>query len=184
MNKKILYICIGAVSIVLGILCIFNRELAIMLSGIGLILYGLGSFFHWKERRKAGAASIWAGAGTFVAFAFGVFVLIGSRLGNAAIQFLLISLSIWLIAEGVLEILGAVMYRKAMTTADLGVQAPGSVSAMVLGIAMAAVGILGLIYPVVAVITAGIWIVAALILSGIRMIWIARSAGVLGESSE
>ena len=76
------------------------------------------------------------------------------------------------------------MYRKAMTTADLGVQAPGSVSAMVLGIAMAAVGILGLINPVVAVITAGIWIVAALILSGIRMIWIARSAGVLGESSE
>ena len=55
---------------------------------------------------------------------------------------------------------------------------------MVLGTVMAAVGILGLVYPVIAVITAGIWIVAALILSGVRMIWMAQSAGVLEESSE
>ena len=184
MNKKILYICIGAVSIVLGILCIFNRELAIMLSGIGLILYGLGSFFHWKERRKAGAASIWALAGMLMAVGFGIFILIGNQLGDFAIRLLLISLSIWLIAQGVLEVLGAVMYRKAMTTADLGIQAPGSMASMVLGTIMILVGVFGLIFPIFAGFAVWIFIVSALIVSGFRMFWMARSAGALEEEAE
>ena len=109
--------------------------------------------------------------------------MIGSRLGSFAIHILLISLSIWLIAQGVLEVLGAVMYRKAMTTADLGVQAPGSAASMVLGAVMIVVGILGLIFPVMAVYAVRIWIVAELFMSGIRMIWMARSAGELEESN-
>ena len=87
-------------------------------------------------------------------------------------------------AEAALEILGAVMYRKAMTTADLGVAAPGSVSSMVLGVIMAAVGVLGLIFPVVAEFFVWVWIVCELILSGIRLIWAARTVGILGASSE
>ena len=183
-NKKIMYICIGAVSILFGILCIFNSELAVMLSGIGLVLYGIGNFFQWRERKKAGAAGSWALTGMLAAVGFGIFILIGSRLGEFAIRLLLISLCIWLLAEGVLEILGAVMYRKAMTTADLGVQAPGSVSSMVLGAVMILVGVFGLIFPVFAGFTVWIWIVAALIMSGFRMFWMARSAGALEEETE
>ena len=183
MNKKIMYVLIGAVSILLGILCIFDSRLPVILSGIGLFLYGAGEFFHWRERRKAGAASVWALAGMLVSVAFGLFILIGNQLGSFAVHILLISLSILLIAEGALEILGAIMYRKAMTSVDLGVQAPGSAAAMVLGVIMAAVGVLGLIFPVFAGYAVSVWIVAELIVSGIRLIWHARTAGDLEESS-
>ena len=183
MKKKILYVFIGVAAILLGICCIFDQELPVILSGIGLFLYGVGEFLHWRERRKAGAASVWALAGMLVAIAFGLFILIGSRLGSFAIHILLISLSIWLLAQGVMEILGAVMYRKAMTTADLGVQAPGSAAAMVMGAVMITVGILGLIFPLFAGFTVRIWIVCELIVSGVRLIWMARTAGALEESN-
>ncbi len=182
MKKRILYLLLGVAAILLGIVCIFDRKLPVILCGIGLILYGAGGFFHWGERRKAGAAGIWVLIGMLVAIGFGILILIGNQAGEHAARFLLVSLSIWLMAEGVLEFLGAIMYRKAMTTADLGVQAPGSVSSMVLGVAMVAVGILALIFPVFAEYAAWIWIVGALILSGIRLIWFSRAAGVLEES--
>lgn len=182
MNKKILYVLMGAVSILLGLLCICDRELPVILSGIGLLIYGTGEFFRWSERRKAGADSVWTLIGMFAAIAFGLFILIGRQSGIFAIHILLISLSVWLLAEGVLEILGAIMYRKAMTSADLGIQAPGSVSSMVLGTVMILVGILGLVFPVIAAFAVRIWIVAELIVSGVRLIWMARSAGALEGS--
>lgn len=183
MNKKILYIFMGIASILLGIFCIFDYVLPVIVGGIGLIIYGVGQFIHWRERRKAGAASVWALAGMLVAIAFGVFILVGSRLGVFAVHLLLITLSIWLIAEGALEILGAVMYRKAMTSVDLGVQAPGSAASMVLGVVMISVGVLGLIFPRFAGFAVSFWIVTELIISGVRLIWMARSAGELEESS-
>ncbi len=182
-NKKTLVVVIGAASILLGIFCIFDRKAAAILCGIGLILYGAGSLFHWRERKKAGAAGNWAMAVMIVSIMFGVFILIGSRFEMFAGRVLLISLSIWLAAEGILEILGAIMYRKAMTTADLGVQAPGSLSSMILGAIMIGVGILGIIFPVIAEFFVWIWIVCELILTGIRLIWSARSAGILEESN-
>ena len=179
MNKKILYVVIGVIAIALGIACIFDRRMAAILCGVGLLLYGFGSLVRWREHSKAGAAGVWSLAAGIVSAAFGIFILIGSGLGFFAARILLISLSVWLIAEAVLEILGAIMYRKAMTTADLGVMAPGSVSSMVLGIVMAVVGVLGLIFPIVAEFFVWIWIVCELILSGVRLIWTARTAGVL-----
>lgn len=182
MGKRILYLVLGIAAIVLGISCIFNNKLPIILCGIGLILYGVAGFFHWGERRKAGAAGRWVLVGMIVSIAFGILILVGKQSGEQAVRFLLVSLAIWLMAEGVLEFLGAIMYRKAMTTADLGIQAPGSVSSMVLGVIMIGVGVLGLIFPVFAQVAAYIWIVCLLVLSGIRMIWFSRSAGVLEDS--
>ena len=184
MNKKNLYLCLGAAAILLGIICLLNMELLLVLCGIGLLLYSVSQLIHWRERRKAGAAGVWTLVGMLVAAAFGIEILIGTRLGDTAIHFLLISLSIWLIAAGGLEVLGAVMYRRAMTSVDLGVQAPGSVSSMILGSVMIAVGILGLIFPVFAEYAVGLWIVAELIVTGVRMIWMARTAGALEESGE
>ena len=52
LRKKILYVFIGVISILLGILCLFDEELPVILSGIGLFLYGIGQLLHWRERRK------------------------------------------------------------------------------------------------------------------------------------
>lgn len=70
MNKRILYLLLGVAAILLGIVCIFDRKLPVILCGIGLILYGAGGFFHWGERRKAGAAGIWVLIGMLVAIGF------------------------------------------------------------------------------------------------------------------
>ena len=111
LNKKILYVVIGAVSIVLGIICIFNDEIMAVLCGVGLIIYGFGSIIRWRERKKAGAASTWPLTVGILSAAFGGFIIIGDQFGIFAARILLIILSIWLIAAAGLEILGAVMYR-------------------------------------------------------------------------
>lgn len=179
MNKRILYIITGIVLILLGILCAFDKNLAAILCGIGLIIYGIGKIPHWRERRKAGAASIWTLAGILAAVLSGLVILIGRSPGIFVSRFLLVILSVWLLAEGVLEILGAVMYQKAMTSTDLGVQAPGSLTAMFLGIVMIIVGILGLVFQLFAAYAFWAWSVAGLIVLGTRIISLARSAGVL-----
>ena len=104
-------------------------------------------------------------------------IIAGNWIAAFMARYILISVSVWLIAEGILQILGAIMYRKAMTTADLGVQAPGSVSSMVCGGCMIAAGILGLIFPVFAEHLAWLCVAAGLIIIGIRLVWMARHAG-------
>lgn len=181
MNKRILFIVIGAAAIVLGLCCLFDRKLSVLMCGIGLFIFGVGEIVHWRERKKAGAASIWVIIAAAMSIVFGIVILAGSREAGAAGHFLLISISIWLIAEGVFEVLGAVMYRKAMTTEDLGVQAPGSAASMVLGVLMVVFGVLGLVFPAFAEAAAGIWVAFELIISGIRLVWHARTAGYLEE---
>ena len=67
-NKKVLFTIIGVVCIVLGILCVFYSELPVFLCGVGLLLYGIAQFFHWRERKKAGAAGFWAFLGMLLAW--------------------------------------------------------------------------------------------------------------------
>ena len=183
MKKKVLYLLLGIAAIILGILCIIRPELTALLCGIGLFIYGIGEIFHWRERRKAGAASIWALLGAVIPFAFGLLILLGTQTGEFAALFLLLCVSIWLMAQGVMEIIGAVMYRKAMTSVDLGVQAPGSIASFVLGIVMTACGVLGVISPAFAEITVWLWIVLELFITGVRLIRMYGSTGVLDENT-
>ncbi len=183
-KKKVLFIILGVAAIILGILCFFEPMLAALLCGIGLAIYGIGSLAHWFELRKAGASSVWGLLGAIISIALGGFILFGNQIGLFATTILLLVVSLWLMAEGVFEIISAVMYRKAMTTVDFGVQAPGSMVSMVLGIFMICFGFIGLIFPVVAEVSLWIWIVLELIISGVRLLMQARAAGLLEESNE
>ncbi len=184
MAKKILYLIAGAVGILLGIMALIDTELAVILCGIMFAVYGFGDLLRWISGRKSGISTIWELLGAILSFVLSGFVLAGNM---ATREFsgviLVLFFSIWLMTSGVFEILGAVMYRRAMTSEDLGVQAPGSRTTIVSGGIMIGVGILTLIIPKFAVFTVHIWIAVGLILSGARLIAEARSVGELEEAN-
>ncbi|MCR5748144.1 MAG: DUF308 domain-containing protein [Lachnospiraceae bacterium] len=183
MNKKFLYLIAGVVAIILGILTIFDVDLALVLCSVALFFYGVTDLMRWSEGRKSGTSSIWTLLGGVLSLLLGACILISDRAMEFSTTLLIMVFALWLIAAGAFEILGAIMYRKAMTTSELGVQAPGSVTSIVSGSIMVFVGLLSLIIPVFAIVTARIWITVGLILTGVRMISMARSSGELEENT-
>lgn len=184
MNRKILYLAAGAVIIILGILTIIDEEMTLLMCSIMFFVYGFADLMRWKEGRKTGTASMWTLFGSLFSFVLGACILIGDvSAAQLSISFVVVVFSVWLMISGVFEILGAIMYRKAMTSADLGVQAPGSVTAMISGGIMIGVGLLALIVPEFAVFTVHVWISVGLIMMGARLIAEARAAGELEEST-
>ncbi len=183
MNKKILYMIGGLISVILGILTFFHTDLALLLCSVVLLVYGISGLMKWFEGRNTGTASIWTLLGSSLSVVFGACILIGNNFTEFAATHLIIIFSIWLIIVGAFEVLGAIMYRKAMTSADLGVMAPGSTTSLVSGGIMIIVGLLALFIPMFAIITAHIWITIGLVFTGVRLIMMARSAGELEENN-
>ena len=177
--SRITLMIIGVVMVVLGVISLIDPTFKVLFSGIGVLLYGGGSIMHWLERRKMGYAKKTTLVAAIVAIAAGTAILIGENTGVFAMQFMLYILALWLIAAGILEIIGAVIFRKAMTTTDLGVQAPGSIASMVLGSVLIFMGVFAFIQPLIAVVTAGIVISLVLIIAGLRMLISGFYAGVL-----
>ena len=185
MDKRKLLLCvIGIVMIGLGILGLLDVEYMIWVSGIGVAFYGLGGLINYLERRKLGLAKGITLANSITAMSAGAAIIIGGQLGFFAARIIILILALWLIAAGILEIIGAVMFRRAMTSADLGVQAPGSIASLVLGIVMIVAGGVAILHPIFAIMTAGIVIAIALIVSGVRMIVSSVYSGVLLHTGE
>ncbi len=179
MNKKTLYMIGGIISIILGILTLLYADIAIFLCGGVLLVYGISGLMKWFDGRKSGTSNMWILLGAFLSIIFSICIFISNTSMEFAAAHLLVLFSIWLILVGGFEVLGAIMYRKAMTSADLGTMAPGSTTSLISGGIMIFVGLLGLFVPMIAIITAHIWITVGLLFTGIRLIMMARSAGEL-----
>ena len=177
--KKILQLILGLVLVALGILSIVQPDLLLTLICLSVLIYGAGTLITWLSRRKTGTRSGWSLAIAIFSIGAGIGLLLGSTVGGIALELVLIILSIWLMAAGVLEVIGAIMYRKAMTTADLGVQAPGSIQSLVLGVAMVAAGLLCLLFPLLLVGLTGIILLIAMFVSGIRLVVASFSSDAL-----
>ncbi len=184
MAKKILYLLIGLALIALAICTIFVDGLTGFLCGIGMFLYGIGTLVQWIEHKKDGSATILSLIGSAFSVVIGILVLMGSTAGQAyVLRRMVFTIAFFLIVSGIFEIIGAIIYRKAMTSVDLGVQAPGSVLTIILGCIMIVLGVLGFIFPFVAAYACGAVLTLQLFVVGIRLILQARSAGVLEEST-
>ncbi len=183
MNKKILYLAGGIVSVTLGILTLFYTDLALLLLSIVLLVYGISGLLKWFEGRKSGTSNFWTLLGSLLSMILSICIIIGNNFTEFAASQLVLLFSLWLIIAGGFEVLGAIMYRKAMTTEDLGIQAPGSTTSLVSGGIMIILGLLALFIPMFAIVTAHIWITMGLIVTGIRMIMMARSSGELEENN-
>ena len=180
MKKVLLFIC-GIALIVFGIITLCYEEMLIFACGLGLIVYGVGTFLTWTDHRKTGTANKWSLVIAIAAIAAGAAVFVGGIFEAVAVGIVMLIISFWLIFSGVLEVIGAIMYRKAMTSADLGVQAPGSITSLVLGGVMVAVGLLVLVLPQFGLFTTALIIAVAIIVGGVRMIMAAFSVGAIFE---
>ncbi len=183
MNKKILYMAGGIGCIILGILTFFYPDLSLLLCGVVLIVYGITALMRWSDGRKSGTSSFWTLLAAALSLIFGICIFLSNSSLLFATTNVILLFFLWLIAAGAFEILGAIMYRKAMTSAELGVQAPGSKSSLIAGGIMIVVGLLAILVPMFAVVAAYFWVVAGLVLTGVRMIMMARSAGELEENT-
>ena len=161
---------LGAFMVLIGIATFIVPENLPLSGGFGVLLYGIGALLHWRERRKVGVAKKTTLTSAIMTIAAGLVILVGGQTGIVAVGLIVIIMAVWLIAAGVLEIIGAVIYRKAMTTADLGVQAPGSITSMILGGVLILMGLGAIMEPLFAAITAGIVISLVLIVAGGRMV--------------
>ena len=160
----------GIVLCVLGVSLFIRTEVLFFLCGAGIIAYGVGRMIEWVRRRKTGTSERWALISGIAAVAVGIAAFVGGNLGVLAVYIVVLIISIWISVAGVIEILGAIMYRKAMTTIELGTRAPGSFASIVLGVGMTGIGVLGIIEPTFAVYAVGIMLAIGLIVRGLKYI--------------
>ncbi|MBQ1548603.1 MAG: hypothetical protein IIZ61_09445 [Lachnospiraceae bacterium] len=170
LKKRTLLWIIGLLLCFLGILSAFFEELMIAMSGLGVFGYGVGMLVNWTGRRKTGTGGNLLLAGSIVGMACGVLILVGGQFSVFAGTIVLFVLAAWFIAVGILEIIAAVIYRKAMTSIELGVMAPGSISSFVTGIIMVSAGAIFAFNPFFADILIRIMVCLLTVLIGVRLI--------------
>lgn len=177
--SKIALVVIGAVMVLIGIGTFISPANLPLASGIGVILYGIGAILNWREKRKVGFAKKTSLASAIITIFVGIGILASKDTEIVAVNLIVFILALWLIVTGVLEIIGAVIFIKAMTTADLGVQAPGATTSIILGAFLIVAGVVSIFRPLLAAITGGILISIILVLTGIRMIVSGFYSGIL-----
>lgn len=168
--KRLLMLILGIAIIAFGIVSFFIPEILYYVCGIVIMIYGLGQILTYSKRKKTGTASIWTLIGAFVAFSAGVLIIFSDISGLFAARFVFLILFIWLAVQGVFDIIGAVIYRQAMTTEDLGVQAPGSMADLIFGALMVAIGVFGILSPGFSFIAVGLVVLINIITMGGRLV--------------
>ncbi|MCR5212212.1 MAG: hypothetical protein K6C41_06660 [Lachnospiraceae bacterium] len=168
--KRLLMLILGIAIIAFGIVSFFIPEILYYVCGIVILVYGLAQILTWRKRRKTGTATKWTLVGAIVAFGAGLLIIFSDMSGVVAARIVFLILFIWLAVEGVFDIIGAVIYRQAMTTADLGVQAPGSTADMIFGGIMVAIGVFGIVSPAFSFIAIGLVVLINILAVGGRLI--------------
>ena len=179
--KRILQLICGAAMTVLGILVLCYDEMFILFCAMALVIYGIGAFLSWTVHRKSGTASRGSFWIAVAAFAAGVAIFVGGTFLQVTAWIVMLILGICFISVGILEVIGAVIYRKAMTSIDLGVQAPGSMAAIITGGIMVGFGLFMIFAPLFAMQITGLILAIAMILGGIRTVILSFSTGAVSE---
>lgn len=179
--KRILQFICGVAMVIFGVLVLLTDEMFILFCAMALIVYGIGTLLSWSAHRKTGTASKGSFWIAVVTCAAGVALLVGGSFFELTSWIVMLILGICFIASGVLEIIGAVIYRKAMTSVDLGIQAPGSIASMVMGGVMILIGLMMIFLPLLAMYLIGVILAIALIIAGVRTIIGSFSTGAVAR---
>lgn len=155
-------VIIGILLIITGIYCFINMKAAFvslaLILGIVMIAYGISQIISWFATRKETKISAWVlGEGVLT-------TLIGALVVFYPFQtdlVLAIWFAAWLIASGVMRIVGAVQTKKNFPGSPWGFM-------MFMGILTVIVGFYGLIHPMVAGMAIAILLGIFFIIQGIN----------------
>ena len=182
--KRILQLICGAAMTVLGILVLCYDQMFILFCALALIIYGIGTFLSWTVHRKTGTASRGSFWIAVVTIAAGSAIFVGGTFLRVTAWLVMLILGICFIVSGIFEIIGAVIYRKAMTSIELGVQAPGSKTSIVVGGVMIGFGLFMVFAPLFAMQVTGLILAIAMILGGVRTVVSAFTTGAVSTKEE
>ena len=177
---RILMIILGVLLLVGGIYCMFapvaTYSALSWLIGLAMVVEGIASVVMWNDWRKQGLASGLTLVGAIVSILLGGFLL-GSFVAQFAVDvFIAYLIAIWLIVAGVARVVAAIGARNYQREMGASAARTNWGGLMVLGVAIAILGILCFFNPLSVAVGVGLLlglaiacVGAGLIIRAIRM---------------
>lgn len=172
--SRVVGIVIGALTIVLGIYCLFTPVetygVVSWFIAFAMIADGISKIMLWNDYRKLGESDTWALVGGILSIVLGI-VLASSLFARVAVDvFIAYFVSCWLLFAGCVRIGRSFKMRKIRRTIDSQVLGANWGLAFVAGVAMVVLGILCVFNPIIVVVALGWQIGIALIVGGVGLL--------------
>ena len=170
---KIVAIVVGILMFIGGIYCFVtpvNTYMALgWIIGAVMIIEGVGSLCSWQRNRMIGLADNFTLVGAIISVVLGVIVCGSMATQYAFDLFIAYMAAAWVVITGIFRVVSALSIRNVLVNG----QKPNVVPAMVLGIVLIIIGVIGFVNPVFIMATYGMIIGVTIIIAGLALISIA-----------
>ena len=173
-SYKILAVILGILMIIAGFYCLFAPGLTFLvlgwIIGIGMVADAIGNIFTWKGRKDAGLADGLTLAGAIVSLIFGI-LLLGSNLLQLSVDLFVANMAAaWVVIIGILRMVRAFELRKFRDAPNMQNTAGLWWVAMINGILLIIIGLIGLMNPIITAIAIGTLMGLEIVFAGINLI--------------
>jgi len=182
--RKALSVMFGVMMIIGGAVCMLTPGITFLtlgyVVGLSIIFDGVSRIINWFEVHKEAKISGWVLASAILSLIFG-FMLVGSEVLQLAVDAFIVYMAIiWMIAIGVMRIVHAMRVKKVRNLAR-NVKEDTVIGkhwwvALIMGILMIVIGIVGLFMPGAVASTIGVLVGIGIILSSINIIQFGTSS--------
>lgn len=167
-------VILGILLIIGGLFCIFSPVLTYSslawIIGFSMLINAIGDICAYSENKELGFADGWTLAGAIISILFAIILCVSNILQLAVISFIAIFVGIWVLVRGVMNIATAVKIHKYRKTIPEENRGHVWLVSLIMGILMAAIGVLSLFNPIIVALTIGILMGIEILLSGVRLL--------------
>ncbi len=173
--KRILMFILGLLAVIGGVYCAATPGMTYlsMIWVIGFVMFfsAIENIVTWSERKAAGIANGWSLASAILALIAGLLIICSGQAELITGITLLYILFGWLIAAGVLRIIGAFKLKGLKDSAAPAVQEAAKKWGwiVVIGVLMIIAGIFGFCHPILSAISIGLIVGVDIIVVGIEL---------------
>ena len=171
--RKICSIILSIIMIILGVYCIFTPDITYLslayIIGISILFDAIGKIVNWWHYRKENDLSdSWLLLSGILSCIFAVILLSDGLFQFALDMTIVYMIAIWILITGIIRIIRSFKIRKIYKKTDLIGRRWWIV--LTFGIILSCVGILSLFNPMLLIVTIGINIGLAILISGCNML--------------
>ena len=173
--KKVLMFILGLLTMIGGMYCAATPGLTylsmVWVIGFVMFFHAIENIMTWSERKAAGIANGWNLAGAIISLLCGLLIIISGQAELVTGIMLLYFLFGWLIAAGVIRIVGAFKVKGLKDSPVPGVKeaAKNWGWIIVAGVLMIIAGCFGFAHPVISAISIGFVVGIDIIAAGIDL---------------